>query len=370
MQNSLLESRASAGDVAAQIALARELRALGDLETAERWLRQAAAGGTTEAVAELGLQLYLAPPPSSPEISAEGTRLLTQAAYAGHASSAHMAALIAIHDSQTPDPWRPGLELAARAAADGYRLAQLALAFLSFNSQLMRSPDMGRLGLATWQQLAGQILGAPLLTELPALRTLCQAPQIQVAEGFLPPGLCDWIIGRAGPGLRKSGGGYLPQAGGANIRTNSEVEYGFHQLDLVHAVVRHRIARLTGLPRSGLEPVSVFRYAVGEQFTPHVDYLDPAVPALAAEIARTGQCVATVLIYLSDDFDGGETEFAELGLKFKGRKGDALVFRNVDGNGVVDPRTRHAGLPPTRGEKWLLTQFIRDTKRANRIPGA
>jgi prolyl 4-hydroxylase len=124
------------------------------------------------------------------------------------------------------------------------------------------------------------------------------------------------------------------------------------------------------LPRSGLEPPSVFHYAVGEEFTPHFDFLDPNVPLLAEEVARTGQCVATVLVYLSDDFDGGETEFADIGIRLKGRKGDAIIFHNVDESGVPDRATRHAGRAPTRGEKWLFSQFVRDAKRTNRIPGA
>ena len=45
---------------------------------------------------------------------------------------------------------------------------------------------------------------------------------------------------------------------------------------------------------------------------------------------------------------------------------DALFFYNVDENGAPDPLTEHAGVPPTRGEKWLLSQFIRDRAQ---LPG-
>jgi hypothetical protein len=367
VMNSAGDQHAAADNVAAQIARARDLRAAGDLAGAENLLRPAAAAGHVEAMAELGLQLYLAPPPSSPEASREGTALIEQAARAGHASSAHMAALIALHDLPDTERWRIGLDFAARAAAQGYRLAQLALAFLSGNPQALM-PGAPPLSPAAWQEMGARIAVSPLLNQIPQLRVVSSAPAIAMAEGFLPPALCDWIIRRARPELKKSGG-YLGQAGGAHIRTNSEVEYGFHQLDLVHAVVRDRIAALTGLPHCGLEPPSVFRYQAGEQFSPHFDFLDPTVPALAQEIARTGQCLATVLVYLNDDFDGGETEFAELGLRIKGRKGDALVFRNADAQSTPDRRTRHAGLPPTRGEKWLFSQFVRQATRTNRIPG-
>jgi prolyl 4-hydroxylase len=70
--------------------------------------------------------------------------------------------------------------------------------------------------------------------------------------------------------------------------------------------------------------------------------------------------VFTVLVYLNDDLEGGETEFLQLGLRHRGRKGDALMFRNVDAEGQPDRRTLHAGRPPTQGEKWLLSVWIRD----------
>ena len=72
-----------------------------------------------------------------------------------------------------------------------------------------------------------------------------------------------------------------------------------------------------------------------------------------------GQRVATFLVYLSDDYDGGETEFTDAGFKFKARKGDALMFLNVDAGGAPDPMSMHAGLPTTRSEKWVLSIWLR-----------
>jgi hypothetical protein len=46
--------------------------------------------------------------------------------------------------------------------------------------------------------------------------------------------------------------------------------------------------------------------------------------------------------------------------RYRGRKGDAIFFWNVDPSGAPDKRTYHAGLAPTRGEKWLLSQWIRE----------
>ena len=42
------------------------------------------------------------------------------------------------------------------------------------------------------------------------------------------------------------------------------------------------------------------------------------------------------------------------------------MFANVDLNGAPDRLTLHTGCSPTRGEKWLLSQWIRDRTPAAR----
>jgi prolyl 4-hydroxylase len=66
----------------------------------------------------------------------------------------------------------------------------------------------------------------------------------------------------------------------------------------------------------------------------------------------------TFLLYLNDDYEGGETEFPVIGLRWKGRKGEGLFFWNVQPGGAPDERTLHAGAPVSRGEKWVLSQWI------------
>jgi hypothetical protein len=98
-----------------------------------------------------------------------------------------------------------------------------------------------------------------------------------------------------------------------------------------------------------------FCIIAGQEFLPHFDFLDTAKPGYAKDVAEHGQRVLTFLLCLNDDYEGGETEFPLLGKRWKGQKGSALFFWNVEPNGMPDRRTGHAGLPPTRGR--LLSQW-------------
>ena len=50
------------------------------------------------------------------------------------------------------------------------------------------------------------------------------------------------------------------------------------------------------------------------------------------------------------------------GLTVKGRKGDALVFRDIGRDGNFDPLAEHAGLPITSGTKYLASRWIREAR--------
>jgi hypothetical protein len=75
---------------------------------------------------------------------------------------------------------------------------------------------------------------------------------------------------------------------------------------------------------------------------------------------REGQRIVSFFVYLNDEYEGGETDFPDLGIRHRGSKGEALYFSNVAESGAPDPRTVHAGSRVTIGDKWLLTQWIRN----------
>lgn len=344
-----LQARAAAGDSEAQLLLARHLEAAGRRPDAETWLRRAAASGHVEAMAALGLFLLSQPPPAPPSTIGDARRFLAEAGTRGHAAAAHLASLMLAIEPSVQGNWRQALAQLRHGAQAGHPIAQTTLTFIADR------PDLGK----DWQRLH-EAIDLKAWMAVPDVQKISASPFIAVAKSFLSPRMCDWIVERARPKLQPArvynGQGAASAAAG---RTNSEMHFPFPEMDLAIFASLKRAGMLLGVPIQGMEPTSVLHYRPGQEFRPHHDYLDPRVPAFAAEIANAGQRVATFLIYLSDDFTDGETDFPQLGYRFKGRKGDAIFFHNVDGRGIPDPRTLHAGRAPASGEKWLLSQWIR-----------
>jgi 2OG-Fe(II) oxygenase superfamily len=119
------------------------------------------------------------------------------------------------------------------------------------------------------------------------------------------------------------------------------------ELPISHTVVK-RVYELTRIAPNRYELVHIARYSVGEEYKPHFD-TDPPL------LARTD----TVLIYLNDDFPGGETLFTHEGKVVRPEMGKALWWKNEDERGNVLKKSKHAGLPVLSGAKYVLTIWIR-----------
>ena len=303
-----------------------------------------------------GLAL-LADPASAGEWR-RAVRLIDAAANAGHAEAIERRALFeAMGVGRAPD-WPTALDSLTLAAESGSQSAARQLIVL-VEDEFDPAPRS-----RNWANLRSDAESAPRLHSPPAC-TVSSNPLIRTIPGFASSAECDWLIAVAAPRLEraivlnKETGDHGVDPG----RTNQFALFDFVHLDLVIEAIRTRLAAAIGAPLPCLEVSQVLHYGVGDEFAPHCDFFDPSVHR--EEIARRGQRAVTALIYLSDDFEGGETSFPLLGISHRCKRGDALVFSNVDPTGRPDPRTKHAGCPPTRGEKWVFSQWVRD-----RVPTA
>ncbi len=180
--------------------------------------------------------------------------------------------------------------------------------------------------------------------------------RIGVARGFAPPGFSEWLIDRAKDRLELAS---VNDVSGEAVRTARTAAFGPQQRDLVLAIVQQRAARMSGAKIELHEPPNVISYQPGQEYRLHVDFIEPSVTEFQAELQQLGQRSATIVTYLNDDFDGAETFFPDAGVKFRGSPGDAIIFSNLLPDGTPDYNSGHCALPPTRGRKWVLSQWIR-----------
>ena len=280
-----------------------------------------------------------------------GAHMLHDAAQRGDASSAHLLSVLAAAGVFGIANWHTALDHLAQAAELGSAYAQQQLVLLA---SVKADAPRG------WRALRERIDIQAWLTP-PPKEVLSSAPRIRKATGFLPAAACDWLVWRANARLEPAHAYEEDcQAGLHDMRNNSEAVFGLLDTDLVMLLTQARIAAITGVPQAMMEAPRVFLYRPGEEFAPHHDYLDPHDPSVAQELDRNGQRIVTFLLYLNDDYDGGETDFPLVQLRHRGAKGDALYFANTGEGDAPDHQTLHAGLPPTRGSKWLLSQWLRN----------
>jgi prolyl 4-hydroxylase len=352
-----LETRAESGDTDAQLQLALRCDIDGQAAKATAWMRRAAEAGDIRGKTLIAMRLVS----FKPLDIQEGVKWAREAAAAGSADAIRVLSLLTAEGLGVPQSWPGALQWMGRAAELGHRRAQAELAAMCGDWRLAREIAQGRILPQEQCRHLGRSIDLSDLLKVPDVQIASIAPRIALVGKFLSPEVCDWIIDAARPTLQSAQvvDNQTGAARTAPIRDNSESSMEVGGSDLVLALVRARIAVLTGLPTSGFEMTSTLRYQMGQQFLPHFDFLDKSLPGHAEDFAYRGQRVATFLVYLNEEYEGGETAFPLAKARYRGRKGDALFFWNVTANGVPDRNTWHAGLPPTRGEKWLLSQWIR-----------
>lgn len=196
---------------------------------------------------------------------------------------------------------------------------------------------------------------------------LAGEPVIRRFKGVLSADECLYLREMARPSLTENVqllGGNPEDPSYQELQSNRVMVFYPIVQDLVIVLLFRRLMKHAGMGQDFAELPIVQNTREGEQFKLHADYMDPENPQQAYSIQQSGQRVKSLFCYLNDDYEGGETEFPEAGLKFKGKAGDVLVIDNVNSIGLPEEKSKHAGLPVAKGEKWLATLWFRDKKLA------
>lgn len=129
--------------------------------------------------------------------------------------------------------------------------------------------------------------------------------------------------------------------------------------DLLESTVRRALVDV-GSKRYGqadiFEPPYVLRYKVGGVYAEHAD--SEAFDAQQQRFHRVADRDVSLLIYLNDDYDGGQLSFRQLNYTYKPRAGDLVMFPSSN-------LFMHQAEQVTRGTKYAVVSWacLRATKK-------
>ncbi|KAM9318730.1 prolyl 4-hydroxylase subunit alpha-3 [Pholidichthys leucotaenia] len=184
-------------------------------------------------------------------------------------------------------------------------------------------------------------------------------PYVVLYHDFITATEADDIKRLAQPGLRRS----VVAAGEKQATAEYRISKSAWLKDSAHPVVEkldERISLITGLnvKHPYGEYLQVVNYGIGGHYEPHFDHATSSSSPVFK--LKTGNRVATFMIYLSPVEAGGSTAFiyANFGVPVMERA--AVFWWNLHKNGRGDVDTLHAGCPVLIGDKWVANKWIHE----------
>ena len=204
-----------------------------------------------------------------------------------------------------------------------------------------------------------------------SIRALSDTPRIYLIEHLLSASECDHVIALGRDRLKPAGvvgvqdAEYL-----ASARNNEQMFFETEEEDNdpVLRTVLKRMHRAARIPERLGEGLQLGRYSVGQKYELHIDTQERA--------SRP----ATLVVYLSDVEEGGETAFpmtkdnryicedgiwhccsggkVQDGIRVPPVRGNAVLFFSHQITGEVDNGSWHGSCQVIRGEKWIAQRWF------------
>lgn len=165
---------------------------------------------------------------------------------------------------------------------------------------------------------------------------------VEEFPNFLTPDECDHLIKISKNNLEKS---ETVEGLDEEHRLSMQTWINDDDSKLV-ARISKKVSELTQTDIKKQEPLQIVKYDKNGFFNPHYDS--------DKSISRH----LTFLIYLNDDFEGGETVFPHINKRVKPVKGKAVLWHNMFKNGAKIYDSFHGGDIIKNGDKWIATKWV------------
>tara|TARA_B100000123_G_scaffold271629_1_gene251974 strand:+ start:221 stop:835 length:615 start_codon:yes stop_codon:yes gene_type:complete len=202
------------------------------------------------------------------------------------------------------------------------------------------------------------------------MNTICNDPYIYTIEDFLTPKECKFIINVSKDNLKLAGVSTKERQTESERklykgRTNKSYWMPLDKYPETLNIAK-KIAERIGCNYRFFESFQVIHYDENEEYKYHYDaYNKEETEKYEKYCGERGNRIRTVLVYLNDVIEGGGTGFDSLSeydepVIVEPKMGKMVVFTNVNDDGSLNKKSRHAGLPVIKGEKWAFNLWLRE----------
>ncbi|KMJ57669.1 2OG-Fe(II) oxygenase [Bacillus sp. LL01] len=180
-----------------------------------------------------------------------------------------------------------------------------------------------------------------------------EEPLIVVLANVLSDKECDELIQLSKDKMKRSkvANGQEVDA----IRTSSSTFFQEGENELVSKIEK-RVSQIMNVSVEHGEGLQILNYQVGQEYKAHFDFFKSSSKQVS------NPRISTLVMYLNDVEEGGETYFPKLKFSVSPQKGMAVYFEYFYDNQELNELTLHGGSPVVVGDKWAATQWMRRKK--------
>lgn len=165
-----------------------------------------------------------------------------------------------------------------------------------------------------------------------------------IIKNFITCEMCDYIINLSQKNLK-------PSVIGHDNRHDETVRKSYNTLFRDVNICKYIHKKCKDVLKSDsfvCEELHIVHYKTNGFYTPHFDHLG----------VEKHERMYTFVIYLNDNYEGGETDFPNLCKSYKLEKGSALFFHNFNTDNSVTKLSLHSGRKVLKGEKWIANLWV------------